>query len=110
MFHGVMRRPREVFEYEMDDWLTRYTKRIRKNQIRFGDIMVVLEEGSGDLLHTAVSVGKDALWHKAGCDRHWRWEFISIDQCMEIYNEFWQVDVEWRRVVKKCSSFPKKHR
>lgn len=68
---------------DMEEWLKTNTAPNETKSYTFGTILVFRRDE--ELLHTAVYVAPNLLWHKRGIRGHW--EFITLKQAKEIYFE-----------------------
>ena len=81
LYFGHMKEVQHVYEEEMNQWLWRYTTPTEDRKRSVNTILVFRLRGI--LIHTAVFVGPNYMWHKYGCNGHW--EFISYENLLLAY-------------------------
>lgn len=94
MWHDQYEEARHVGPYEMEEWMDINTMAIQFNERQYGDVMVFRLQG--ELVHTAIWMDPDTIFHKIGFSGPW--VIQSSDQFEEVYSGDYDL-VEFRRYI-----------
>lgn len=82
LFHGEVQEPRYCEKEIMIKWLQKNTIEIKKQNLRFGDIVVLWDQD--ELIHTAVIINQNKIWHKRSYFPEHTWEYNALES-LSIY-------------------------
>ena len=62
-------------------------------KLRFGDTIVV-RAPNGEILHTAIHLNRNILWHKSGFLKEYPWTFETFREAVEQYTDKYGLDLK----------------